>query len=104
MSTGSVKRRESAEITEELSSPPSPQDATEKILEPEIRAKAERLLVRKLDLRLMPMIALIFIMNYIGLLVGFVPKTGHFYVLFHRPHCYNVCPSKGNGKRSWVVR
>lgn len=36
------------------------------ILDPEQRAKAERALVWKLDMRLMPMIALIFIMNYIG--------------------------------------
>lgn len=36
------------------------------VLDPKLRAKAERALTWKLDLRLMPMIALIFIVNYIG--------------------------------------
>jgi hypothetical protein len=36
------------------------------VLDPALRIEAERALTWKLDLRLMPMIALIFIMNYIG--------------------------------------
>lgn len=36
------------------------------VLDPRLRAKAERALTWKLDMRLMPMIALIFIVNYIG--------------------------------------
>ena len=36
------------------------------VLHPHQRAKAERALVWKLDMRLMPMIVLIYIMNYIG--------------------------------------
>ena len=36
------------------------------VLNPRQRASAERALVWKLDLRLLPMIVLIFIMNYIG--------------------------------------
>jgi hypothetical protein len=36
------------------------------VLDPQLRVRAERALVRKLDSRLLPMIVLIFIMNYIG--------------------------------------
>lgn len=39
------------------------------ILDPEQRAAEERRLVRKLDMRLMPTIILIFIMNYIDVSV-----------------------------------
>ena len=36
------------------------------VLNPHQRAKAERALVWKLDMRLLPMIVLIYVMNYIG--------------------------------------
>jgi len=36
------------------------------VLDPEQRIRAERSLVRKLDCRVLPMIFLIFVMNYIG--------------------------------------
>ena len=38
----------------------------ETILDPRSREEAERALVRKLDLTLMPILGLIYIMNYIG--------------------------------------
>ena len=38
----------------------------ETVLSTQKRSKAERVLVRKLDMRLLPMIVLVFIMNYIG--------------------------------------
>lgn len=44
------------------------------ILDPQQRALAERALVWKLDMRLMPMIALIFIMNYIGTSPSYVRR------------------------------
>ena len=41
------------------------------LLEPEVRARAERRLVRTLDMRLLPTIIVIFIMNYIDVSAGF---------------------------------
>lgn len=62
------KREKIEMVEEETSSPPSSpvDDTVDNILHPERRARAERKLIRKLDLRLTAMIALIFIMNYIG--------------------------------------
>lgn len=44
----------------------------ETVLNPEQRAIAERALVRKLDMRLLPAIVLIYIMNYIGMFILFM--------------------------------
>jgi len=66
MSISSDKKPE-VDIIEERKTSHSPQDGLDSVLEPQIRMAAEKALVRKLDLRLMPMIALIFIMNYIGM-------------------------------------
>jgi len=63
MSVSSDKKLE-VETIEERKETQSPEDGIE-VLDPQIRVAAERSLVRKLDMRLMPMIALIFIMNYI---------------------------------------
>ncbi|KIJ51016.1 hypothetical protein M422DRAFT_776904 [Sphaerobolus stellatus SS14] len=64
MSEGSDNKHE-IEAIEDQKGSHAPKDELQAILDPQNRAKAERALVRKLDLRLMPMIALIFIMNYI---------------------------------------
>lgn len=46
----------------------------ETVLDTQKRAKAERALVQKLDVRLLPMIVLVFIMNYIGMAVALKSK------------------------------
>ncbi|KAF8514246.1 major facilitator superfamily domain-containing protein [Hysterangium stoloniferum] len=64
MSVSSATKHESNEDKEE---PVEVQKVkASNILDSHLRSKAERALTWKLDLRLMPMIALIFIMNYIG--------------------------------------
>jgi MFS transporter, ACS family, DAL5 transporter family protein len=71
-----------AEDVKKLDSRTSVAEVTvDTVLDPQQRAKAERALVRKLDMRLMPMIALVFIMNYIG------ESTRSLVLMFHSSSC-----------------
>ncbi|KAI0918954.1 hypothetical protein AcV5_002000 [Taiwanofungus camphoratus] len=58
-------REKNAALVEEQSQSDSNIEGDNELLAPGVRASAERKLVRKLDIRLMPTIIVIFIMNYI---------------------------------------
>lgn len=62
------------DISDKRDSPAQDGASNRVILDPEQRAADERRLVRKLDMRLMPMIILIFIMNYIDVCVTFYSR------------------------------
>lgn len=71
---GSVEDQQVERVSEEGDAIKS--DSSIQILDAENRKKAERRLVRKLDMRLMPTIVLIFIMNYIDVCYSFLREGG----------------------------
>ena len=74
----SAKLDDEKRVSEEISSSKSidgeSEDEHSQLLSKDIRPAAERRLVRKLDFRLMPLVVLIYILNYIDVRLTFVSK------------------------------
>lgn len=89
-------REKNAALVEEQSQSDSNIEGDNELLAPGVRASAERKLVRKLDIRLMPTIIVIFIMNYID--VGnhsYNKSYALAYDLGSSAQCHNVREDAG---------